>query len=247
MPNGEAVDCDSTGISHSGFDSRQTLVNYFDDDWDDRPIRTMIIVDMQQDFCEGGSLAVQGGAALGYKIADCMRQFHKDRFGLYQYIIATKDWHLPADSNGGHFAKPGFEEPDYKTTWPVHCIQGTEGARLHPAVADAGWTALDAVFYKGQGRPDYSGFQGITPVSIEGYRPGMFMLDWLKARRVTDIDIVGIATDYCVEQTALDGVEFGFNVRIPSQLTVAVGGEEAKLNSIRKVMWAQGKDAELIN
>src|SRR5207245_4570083 len=132
------------------------------------------------------------------------RLSHKYRFCLYQSIITTKDFHLPAESNGRHFAKPAFEEPDYKTTWPVHCIQGTEGAMLHPAVADAGLTALDAVFYKGQGRPDYSGFQGVTPVSIEGYRPGMFMLDWLQARKVTHLDIVGIATDYCVKETALD-------------------------------------------
>lgn len=210
-------------------------------------VRTLIIVDMQRDFCEGGSLAVEGGQALGYKIADCMRQFHKDRFGRYQYIIATKDFHLPAESNGGHFAKPGFEEPDYVNTWPVHCIQGTEGAMLHPAIADAGFSALDAVFYKGQGKPDYSGFQGVTPVGIEGYRPGMFMLEWLQARRVTHLDVVGLATDYCVKETALDGVEFGFDVRIPSQLTEAVHGKEAKLEAIRRVNAAQGREENLIN
>lgn len=231
--------CDAT---ISGFNSRLTLVN-LNDDWDDRPIRTLVIVDMQRDFCEGGSLAVEGGMALGYKIADCMRQFMKDRFGLYQYIVASKDFHLPGDSNGGHFS----DSPDYVSTWPAHCVQGTEGSMLHPAIAEAGFSGLDAVFYKGQGRPDYSAFQGVTPVGIEGYRPGMFLLDWLKDRKVTDVDVVGIATDYCVKETALDAVEFGFNVRIPSQLTVAVGGEEAKLEAIRKVMWAQGKDASLIN
>lgn len=224
--------CDAT---ISGFDSRLTLVN--------QVVRALVVVDVQRDFIEGGTLAVKGGDRLGYRIADLMRQFHKDRFGLYQYIIATKDFHLPGDSNGGHFS----DNPDFVKTWPAHCVQGTEGAMLHPAVADAGLTALDAVFYKGQGRPDYSGFQGVTPVSIEGYRPGMFMLEWLQNRKVTHLDIVGIATDYCVKATALDAVEFGFQVRIPQSLTVAVGGDEARDDTIRRVMWAQGKDAELIN
>jgi nicotinamidase/pyrazinamidase len=226
------VVCDTT---ISGFDSRTTLVNTV--------VRTLIVVDVQRDFIEGGSLAVAGGDRLGYRIADLMRQFHKDRFGRYQYIVATKDFHIPGDSNGGHFSA----NPDFVNTWPEHCVQGTEGSMLHPAIADAGLTALDAVFYKGQGRPDYSGFQGVTPVSIEGYRPGMFMLDWLRDRRVTDIDIVGIATDYCVKATALDAVEFGFNVRVPRSLTVAVGGDEVRDKTIRQIERAQGRDGELIN
>jgi nicotinamidase/pyrazinamidase len=168
-----------------------------------------------------------------------MRRYHKDRFGRYQFVIATKDFHLPGDSNGGHFS----DDPDYVTTWPEHCVQGTEGSMLHPAVADAGWVSLDAVFYKGQGRPDYSGFQGRTPTLYDD----IYLLEWLNDRRVTELDIVGVATDRCVKATAMDAIENGFIVRIPQQLTLAVGGNEARDQAIRQVMWAQGKDGELIN
>lgn len=204
--------------------------------------RAMIVVDVQRDFCEGGSLAVAGGTEVAYRIANCIREFPTNTL-RYQHIIATKDWHLPGDSNGGHFS----DEPDFVSSWPVHCVQGTEGAMLHPALTEIVFTRLDATFYKGQGKPDYSGFQGVTPVSLAGYRPGMFMLDWLKERNVTHLDIVGLATDYCVKETALDAVEFGFDVRIPSSLTAAVGGEEAKIATIKAVNAAQGRPDERIN
>lgn len=204
--------------------------------------RAMIVVDVQRDFCEGGALAVAGGKEVAYRIANCIHSYAPNTL-RYQHIVATKDWHLPQDSNGGHFS----DNPDYISTWPEHCVQGTEGAMLHPALTEIAYTRLDATFYKGQGKPDYSGFQGVTPVSLAGYSPGMFMLEWLQQRKVTELDIVGIATDYCVKETALDAVEFGFNVRIPRSLTVAVGGDEARDEAIRKVERAQGRDGELIN
>jgi nicotinamidase/pyrazinamidase len=202
----------------------------------------MIVVDVQRDFCEGGSLAVKGGAEVAYRIANAIHQFPTNTL-RYQHIVATKDWHQPDANNGGHFS----DDPDYVSTWPAHCVQGTDGARLHPALTEIVFTRLDATFYKGQGRPDYSGFQGVTPVSLAGHRPGMHLLDWLQERKVTELDIVGLATDYCVLETALDAVEFGFNVRIPSALTAAVGGEKAKLYAIQRVNEAQGRPDEVIN
>lgn len=201
--------------------------------------RAMVIVDVQRDFCEGGSLAVAGGEAVAYRIANCIREYPTNTL-RYQYIIATKDWHLPGDTNGGHFS----DNPDYVSTWPEHCVQGTEGAMLHPALTEVVYTRLDATFYKGQGRPDYSGFQGQTPTM---YDENQFLLEWLLDRRVTELDIVGLATDYCVEETAMDAVQNGFNVRIPVSLTAAVGGDEARDETIRRVMKAQGKESELIN
>lgn len=204
--------------------------------------RALIVVDVQRDFCEGGSLAVSGGAQVAYRIADCIRQFPTNTL-RYQHIIATKDWHLPAESNGGHFAKPGTE-PDYSTTWPVHCIQGTEGAMFHPALTEIVYTRLDATFYKGEGRPDYSGFQGKTPTMYGEYE---YMLEWLTERSVTELDIVGLATDYCVKATALDAIQSGFRVRIPQALTAAVGGPEQRDLTIRTINAAQGLDVQLIN
>lgn len=201
-------------------------------------IRALIVVDMQRDFCEGGALPVPGAGLLGYHIANLMRQFQPG-LGKYNFIVATKDWHLPSDDNGGHFS----DEPDYVSSWPVHCVQGTDGAMLHPAVADAGVTRLDAIFYKGVGRPDYSGFQGETPTIFDP----VGMLDYLTMRRVTDLDIVGVATEYCVKATAMDAVEHGFKVRVPSQLTAAVGGNEVKIETIKQIMQAQGQPTELIN
>lgn len=196
--------------------------------------RALIVVDMQKDFCPGGSLAVPGADRVAYAIADCIRQFPSNTL-RYQHIIATKDWHLPGDSNGGHFS----DNPDYASTWPPHCVQGTDGARFHAALTEIVYTRLDATFYKGQGRPDYSGFQGKTPTMYGEYR---YMLEWLQERRVSELDIVGVATEYCVLATALDAVENGFNVRIPVSLTAAVGGDEARDNAIRRVMLAQGKE-----
>lgn len=199
-----------------------------------RVTRALIVVDVQRDFCEGGSLAVAGGNQVARMIADAMATHRSDRTDYYKYMVATKDFHIPEDSNGGHIS----DNPDYVSTWPAHCIQGTQGASFHPEIAKVGWEAFDGVFYKGQGRPDYSGFQGTMPGRFED----VHLLDWLYDKAVTTVDIVGIATEHCVRATALDAIQGGFNVRIPKQLTVAVGGDEAKVKAIRQVYDAQGYD-----
>jgi nicotinamidase/pyrazinamidase len=201
--------------------------------------RALIVVDAQRDFCEGGALPVEGGNAVCIRIADAIRSLGKGQKKLYQYIVGTKDFHIPGDSNGGHFS----DNPDYVTTWPEHCVQGTEGSMFHPEIADAAWAGFDAVFYKGAGRPDYSGFHGKAP-SL--YPDGdIYLLDWLQRRNVTDLDIVGLATDYCVKETAMDAIQNGFNVRIPQALTAAVGGQEARDLWIKTVYAAQGSSLHL--
>lgn len=201
--------------------------------------RALIVVDAQQDFCEGGALPVDGGSEVCVAIANAIYYYNKNFSKRYNYIVATKDWHLPGESNGGHIS----DTPDYVYTWPEHCIQGTEGARWHPALTELSFTTFDGVFYKGQGKADYSGFQG-TAASL--YEP-VSLVDWLRTRNVSDIDVVGLATDYCVRETAMDAVQFGFNVRIPASLTAAVHGEEAKINAIQQVNRAQGLPDSLIN
>ena len=195
--------------------------------------RALIVVDVQNDFIEGGSLAVAGGTAVAFRIADCIANM--DKFSLYDYFVATKDWHAPGSSNGGHIV----DNPDYVNTWPSHCIQGTEGAMFVPPIADIS-EKFDAIFYKGDDRPDYSGFQGKTA-------DGVHLYPWLNERGVVAVDVVGIATDHCVRATAEDAVVAGLSVRIPVQLTVAVGGPAAAEEAIRRVNQMQGAVDRRIN
>lgn len=186
----------------------------------------LIIVDVQKDFCEGGSLAVEGGNRIAGAIADYVRRNHRN----YDFVLLTKDYHnaLP-DTNGGHFA----EEPDYVNSWPVHCVGGTEGAALHDAI-QATPLPFDAhhVFRKGQGKPDYSGFQGVN-IS------GRDLDNYLKFHNVEALDIVGIAGDHCVKATALDAVRLGYNVNVLPGYVVSVGGDEATAAMMREVKRAK--------
>lgn len=183
--------------------------------------KAVIVVDVQRDFVEGGSLEVIGGLMVAYRIANFMITAADS---AYDYIVATKDFHLGGGhTNGGHFA----DEPDFKGTWPVHCVEGEDGslfARPIEAVADK----FDAVFYKGQGEPAYSGFQGKT-------MDGVSLDYWLAEREVDTLDIMGIATDYCVLHTAFDAQRFGYKVRVPVNMTAAVGGEVALKRSIEEI------------
>lgn len=202
----------------------------------------LVVVDVQKDFCKGGSLAVPGGAEIAYRIANCMRLYGGGGSGRYEYMVATKDFHIPADSNGGHIS----DNPDYVTTWPAHCIQGTDGALFHESIGEVA-EMFDAIFYKGQGSPAYSGFQAKRWANLNRSIGGEYLLDWLREREVTHLDIVGIATDYCVKETALDGILNGFQVRIPRQLTVAVGGPAQADLWIKTVYAAQGSSIYNIN
>jgi nicotinamidase/pyrazinamidase len=189
--------------------------------------RALIVVDVQNDFCEGGALAVAGGAA----VAEQVTAFLDRAADAYDVVVATADWHEPLpDDNAGHFAVGA--EPDYVATWPEHCVRGTAGAAYHPALRLPGDTVH---VRKGQGRQDYSGFEGVvTP----GARPGAEsaaeagaladaapagLADALRARGVDGVDVVGLATDHCVTATALDALDAGFDVRVLTDLTAGVG------------------------
>ncbi len=163
--------------------------------------RALIIVDVQNDFCEGGSLAVSGGAAVAAGISLVL-----DKAGdRWDHVVATKDWHIDP---GAHFSA----HPDFVESWPAHCVVGTGGADFHPELATG---RIEAVFHKGEHAAAYSGFEGHT-------EDGVGLADWLRQRDVTEVEVVGIATDHCVRATALDAVAAGFATTVLLDLTAGV-------------------------
>ncbi|HZW44667.1 MAG TPA: isochorismatase family protein [Dermatophilaceae bacterium] len=168
--------------------------------------QALILVDVQNDFCEGGSLAVAGGAEVARRISAHVLG-HGDEYAV---IVATADWH---DDPGTHFA----EDPDYVNTWPAHCRIGTDGALFHPA-AETAFEQVEAVFRKGHHSAAYSGFEGFT---TEG-DSRVSLADWLRDRAIEQVDVVGIATDHCVRATALDAAEEGFETTVLLNMTAGV-------------------------
>ena len=181
--------------------------------------RALIVVDVQNDFCEGGSLAVVGGTEVARRISAHVLR-HGDE---YAAIVATADWH---DDPGAHFA----EHPDYVDSWPVHCRIGTDGALFHPAAGPA-FEHVEAIFRKGRHEAAYSGFDGFT---TEG-DARVALADWLRDRAVEQVDVVGIATDHCVRATALDAADKGFETTVLLHLTAGVAREttDAALATMR--------------
>ena len=169
-------------------------------------IRALFIIDVQNDFTEGGALGVEGGEAVAAGITRYLAQ-HPHR---YDQVFASRDWHDADNDNGGHFATTNA--PNFVTTWPVHCVAGTIGADYHAALNTS---AVTVGVRKGQGRPAYSIFEGVTD---EG-EPLTQRLDDLG---VEEIDVVGIATDYCVLASALDAVATGRMVRVLDDLVAGV-------------------------
>jgi nicotinamidase/pyrazinamidase len=169
-------------------------------------MRALIIVDVQNDFCEGGSLAVTGGADVARAITDLLAKPHD-----YAHVVATKDFHIDP---GEHFS----DDPDYQASWPRHCVVGTSGADFHPQFKP---DAVEAVFKKGHYSAAYSGFEGTD-------ESGTTLADWLRQRGVDEIDIAGIATDYCVLATATDAVNAGFAARVLLDLTAGVAPESTE-------------------
>lgn len=169
--------------------------------------RALIVVDVQNDFCEGGSLAVAGGADVAAAITDLIG----DAQPGYRHVVATRDHHIDP---GDHFSA----SPDFERSWPVHCVAGTEGVGFHPNFAPAVASgAIDTVFDKGAYAAAYSGFEG----SDEN---GIGLAQWLRDREVTEVDVVGIATDHCVRATALDAAREGFVTHVLLDLTAGVSG-----------------------
>ncbi len=156
--------------------------------------RALIIVDIQRDFCEGGALPVSGGL----EVADHVATYVRSHRGDYALVVTTRDWHEADNDNGGHFAKPGTE-PDYRNTWPVHCVQDSTGAEYAPAIA-AILDHVDAEILKGQGDPGYSGFSGST-------KDGRTLDQILDAADIRRVAVVGLATGFCVTATACDAAK----------------------------------------
>lgn len=168
--------------------------------------RALFIVDVQNDFTEGGALGVDGGDAVALAISEYLAAHHSD----YALVVASRDWHDADSDNGGHFATE--TPPDFVTSWPVHCVAGTPGADYDPGLD---LTHIDQHLKKGQGRPAYSLFEGIAD---DGGTAGAL----LTQHGVIDLDIVGIATDYCVRATALDAIAHGVRVRVFTDLIAGV-------------------------
>ena len=169
-------------------------------------VRALIVVDVQNDFCEGGSLGVAGGAAVAAAISEWMAQ------GNYEVVVATKDHHVDP---GPHFAA----EPDFVDSWPPHCVVGTPGEAFHPALST---TPIQAVFRKGERAAAYSGFEGATEVSGATGTVRVGLAEYLRERYVDAVDVCGIATDHCVRATALDAVREGLATRVLLDLTAGV-------------------------
>lgn len=173
----------------------------------------LLIIDVQNDFCEGGSLACSGGAAVAANISSYL-EANKSQ---YDFVIASRDWHDADNLNSGHFAAAG-EQPDWVNSWPVHCVAGTQGAEYHPNLNIA---AIDFHIEKGQGIPAYSIFDGRTP-------DGKPMAQLVKELKIEEVDVVGIATDYCVLASSLDARKVGLEVKVLTNLTAGVAAESTE-------------------
>jgi len=169
--------------------------------------KALFVIDVQNDFCEGGALACQGGV----QVATSITNYLKGNKSHYDTVIASRDWHTPNSPNGGHFPVAG-NEPDFVNTWPLHCIAATPGAEYHPNLNSS---LIDVHIKKGQDQHGYSIFEGVTD-------SGEKLQDLLTRLGVTEVDVVGIATDYCVRASALDAKNFGLDVRVITSLTAGV-------------------------
>jgi nicotinamidase/pyrazinamidase len=167
-----------------------------------------MIIDVQNDFCEGGSLPVAGGVSVARAISDFLAG---PDAGKYDFVVATQDYHIDP---GRHFSA----NPDFVDTWPPHCVAGTTGAEFHPNLDTSG---LAALFRKGEHGAAYSGFEGQT-------EDGVMLQQWLSDHEVTEVDVTGLATDYCVRATTRDAVTAGFATNVLLDLTAGVAEKTTK-------------------
>lgn len=199
--------------------------------------KALIIVDVQNDFCAGGALATDRGA----KVAALISEYVEDNHHQYEAVVATQDWHIDP---GAHFS----DTPDFVDSWPVHCVANTEGAEIHPNL-DTDY--IEAYFRKGRYEAAYSGFEGLQApeesvmtgehepgATLDDEGPKTPLADWLDEHEIQDVDIVGIATDYCVLATAKDAVDAGYETRVLIDLTAPV--HEDKLDEVIAKMEDEG-------
>ena len=174
--------------------------------------KALFIIDVQNDFTEGGALGVDGGAAVAAAITEHLRA----HAGEYAIVLASRDWHDADNDNGGHFATDA--DPDFVTSWPAHCVAGTTGAEYHPALDTS---RVGYHIRKGQGVPAYSIFEGRTDA-------GSTVHNLLDEHGIDTVDIAGIATDYCVRASALDALAHGQHVRVLTGLVAGVAAESSE-------------------
>jgi nicotinamidase/pyrazinamidase len=168
----------------------------------------LLIVDLQNDFIEGGSLPVQGGRTVVAMVSRHLRHFR----GEYQFVVATRDYH---EDPGDHFS----DQPDFVNTWPRHCVIGTQGAALcAPILNLVREKYIHAVIDKGRHAAALSGFDGFDP-------RGHTLYDVLREARVEHVDICGLVTEFCVRATALDARKKELQVRILVNLCGAANAE----------------------
>ncbi|MET0780271.1 MAG: isochorismatase family protein [Microbacterium sp.] len=167
--------------------------------------KALFIVDVQNDFTERGALGVAGGDEVAARIT----RFLALHAGEYEIVVASRDWHDGDNDNGGHFASG---EPDFIDTWPPHCVAGTYGAEYDDAFDTS---AVTHHVKKGQGKPAYSLFEGVA-------EDGSTASQLLERHGIIDIDVTGLATDYCVRASALDAIEHGRHVRVFTDLIAGV-------------------------
>ena len=175
--------------------------------------RALIVVDVQNDFCEGGSLPVTGGAQVAHDIAEVLSHWtlRDPKAPDYAHVVATKDHHIDP---GDHWSK----EPDFVDSWPVHCRVGTDGEAFHPNLDPQ---PFDAIFLKGEHGAAYSGFEGRSA-------EGASLASWLRSRQITDVDVCGLPTDHGVRATTLDALREGFNVRVLTSLVAGMAEASSK-------------------
>ncbi|MDQ4006461.1 MAG: isochorismatase family protein [Actinomycetota bacterium] len=176
--------------------------------------RALLVCDVQNDFCEGGSLAVRGGAEVAFRIGGLLHGWYEAEPGYrdYAFVVATRDHHVDP---GDHFS----DDPDFRHSWPPHCVVGTDGEAFHPNLDPQ---PFDAVFLKGEHEAAYSGFEGVEPTHRQP------LAAWLREHGVETVDICGIATDYCVRATALDARQEGFRTRLLLNYCAGVAQETSE-------------------
>jgi nicotinamidase/pyrazinamidase len=172
--------------------------------------RALIVVDVQNDFCEGGSLPVRGGAKVASEISELLHHWTRQdpKAPAYDVVVATKDHHVDP---GAHWSR----DPDYVESWPVHCQVGTDGEAFHPNLDPQPFAAI---FLKGEHAAAYSGFEGRTS-------DGTDLAAWLRSHGIEEVDVCGLATDHCVRATALDAARHGFTTRVLTDLCAGVAPE----------------------
>ena len=184
--------------------------------------RALIVVDVQNDFCEGGSLPVSGGAQVAHDIAEILHHWSAQdpKAPDYAHVVATKDHHIDP---GSHWS----DNPDFVDSWPVHCKVGTDGEAFHPNLDPQ---PFDAIFLKGEQQAAYSAFEGRTTT-------GAALADWLQEHEVEEVDVCGLATDHCVRATALDAAAAGFTTSVLIDLCAGVAPDttETALAEMRAV------------